>query len=81
VAYNTRNKLLRAQWVQEQWAEHSKNNIGGNGGCTDEWIYANIIFPQIKISRSTFYAYLLIPVKKELERLEENQKKQLTLFG
>lgn len=79
MAYNTRNKLLRAQWVQEQWATHSKNNHSGSGGCTDEWIYANIIFPQLRISRSTFYSYLLIPVKKELDKLDNQQKKQLTL--
>jgi hypothetical protein len=81
MAYNTRNKLLRAKMVQDIWADNSKNNIGGSGGCTDEWIYKNIIWPQLKISRSTFYAYLLISVEKELKRLEETQKKQLTLFG
>lgn len=80
MAYNTRNKLLRAQMVQDIWAEHSKNNVGGNGGNTDDWIHKNIIYPQLKISRSTFYSYLLIPVKKELEKIDAKRKEQLTLF-
>ena len=81
MSYNSRNKLLRAKDVQDIWAEHSKNNVGGNGGCTDEWIHENLIWPKFRISRSTFYAYLLIPVEKELRRIEENHKNQLTLFG
>jgi hypothetical protein len=80
MAYTLRNKLLRARDIQLIWSEHSKNNIGGSGGYTDEWIYTNLIFPQYRISRTTFYSYLLIPVKKELEKIEENKRKQLSLF-
>jgi len=80
MAYNTRNKLLRAKYVQQIWEEYSKNNPAGDGGSTDRWILDNILKP-LHISRSTFYSYLAIPVEKELRRLDENQKKQLTLFG
>jgi len=79
MAYTKRNRLLRAQLVQEKWAEYSKNNPAGDGGNTDKWIIDNILKP-LHISRSTYYSYLNIPVEKQLKELEAKRKEQLKLF-
>lgn len=77
MSYNRRNILLRIIDVQAIYKSHSKNF---DGGCTDKYIYEQIIFPNYKISRSCFYDYLKTPAARELKDLEEKNKKQLSLF-
>lgn len=58
-----KNYLLRVEKVNEIYVEHSKR------GVFVEHIYHNYIRDQFHISRSTFYSYLSVPYKKELEEL------------
>lgn len=78
MAYNRINILNRMIDVQTIYRQHSKNY---DGGCTDKWIYENLIFPTYRISRATFYEYLGTNAKKELKDLLEHRENQLTLFG
>ena len=74
--YNRKNFLLRVERVNEVYLEHARR------GVFVEHIYRNHIKDQFLISRSTFFTYLSIPYKKELEELEEkeNRNRQLDLF-
>lgn len=77
MSYNSRNRLQRIVDIQATYKKHSKNF---DGGCTDKYIYEDIIYPIYRISRSTFYDYLNTPAARELKNLEKAGKKQLTIF-
>ena len=38
-------------------------------GCTQEWIYHNIIYPRFYISKTTYYRYLGINAKRLSKKL------------
>lgn len=63
--YSRHNFLLRVKRVNEIYIEHSRR------GLFVENIYRMYIQEQFLIGRTTFYAYLSIPYKKELEELEK----------
>ncbi|NDW10930.1 hypothetical protein [Dysgonomonas sp. 520] len=67
MAYNRYNFLLRVKEVNELYFKYDAM------GVTAERIYTDHVYPQYKISRTTFFAYLKIPYYKELEQ-EENAK-------
>lgn len=58
-----KNYLLRVKEVNEIYMKHYKR------GIFVEHIYRDYIRNQFYISRSTFYSYLSVPYKKELEEL------------
>jgi hypothetical protein len=56
-----KNYLTKIATVQKITLEYKEK------GCTQEWIYRKLIFPNYLISRTTFYKYLRTPVaRKEL---------------
>lgn len=63
--YNRRNFLLRVKDIQDIYTGYHER------GYTDAYIYRTHIYPVYKISRTTFYGYLTIPVVRELRELEE----------
>lgn len=74
--YNRYNFLLKVKAVNEIYLEYSKK------GVSSGYIYKTYIQHQFFISRATFYAYLQIPYKKEIERekaalAERERKKEL----
>jgi hypothetical protein len=78
MAYNRKNILQRMIDIQELYRLHSQRH---SGGCTDKWIFENLVAPSYRISRATFYDYLGTNAKKELKDILEAEQKQLTLFG
>ena len=66
--YNRHNFLLRVKRVNEIYVEYSRRGIFA------ENIYRLYIRDQFLISRATFYTYLSIPYKKELEAFAENDE-------
>lgn len=58
MGYNKKNFIDRVIDIQELTLENTKR------GVTQEWIYANIIFPEYRISKRTYYNYLALPAKK-----------------
>lgn len=72
MAYNRRNLLLRAIEVQNITREHTDR------GVTQEWVYKNVIFPRLRISKRTYYTYLCTPAKMEIKKLDS--AKQMSLF-
>lgn len=77
MAYNRKNILQRIIDIQDIYRKHSKNH---KGGCTDKYIFEDLIAPVYHISRATFYYYLGTNAKKELRELMEREENQLTLF-
>lgn len=67
MAYNRRNFLIRVIEIQNIVLEEKKK------GVSQIWIYENIIYPQFKISNSTFNNYLGIPARKELKKLNKRK--------
>ncbi len=74
MAYNRKNILKRIVDIQNTVLEHT------NKGVSQEWVYNNIIAPNYRVSRSTFYSYLSVNAKLELKKLEEVHKLQMSLF-
>jgi hypothetical protein len=70
MSYNQRNKLFRIQDVK------NKFNEVYTPGMVVEWVYINHIKKQFRISRATFYEFMKVDVKKELEKLEKNNNGQ-----
>lgn len=66
--YNKRNKLLRIQDIQNAFKEEFKQ------GMVIEWVFQNRIKDRFRVGRNTFYQYLKIDVKKELENLDNGNK-------
>lgn len=61
MAKSNRNFLTKIATVQKITLEYKEK------GCTQEWIYKKLIYPNYFISRSTFYKYLRTTVaRKEL---------------
>jgi len=77
MSYNRKNLLQRVVDIQNTYKKHSKHF---DGGCSDKYIYEQIVFPIYRISRSTFYEYLKTPAAKQLKQLEDEERKQLQLF-
>lgn len=79
MAYNRKNILYRIADIQAIYKMHSKNH---RGGCTDKYIFHTLIYPNYRISRSTFYSYLTVNTVSELKKIEaaEKQQTQLQLF-
>lgn len=79
MAYDRKNRLQRMIDIQEITLEHTSK------GITQEWVYKNVIKPQYRISRRTYFEYLAVNAKKELKDLEqgrngEDDKRQLKIF-
>ncbi len=64
MAYNNENLLIKILSIQSIVMEHKKK------GCTQKWIYENIIKPQFFISYPTYNRYLAINAKSELKKIE-----------
>lgn len=64
MAYNNENLLIKILRIQSIVMEHKKK------GCTQKWIYENIIKPQFFISYPTYNRYLAINAKSELKKIE-----------
>lgn len=77
MAYTRKNLLQRMIDIQAIYMDHSKHH---KGGCTDRYIYRELVFPVYRISERTFYDYLNTNAKKELNDILEAEKKQLSLF-
>jgi hypothetical protein len=66
----TRRKLNQARKVQNIVKRYGRHGSGNESGHSNEWIYANMVFPQFDISKVTFYNYLSIDVRYELKQIE-----------
>jgi hypothetical protein len=72
--YNRRNFLLRVKDVNEVYLDHHSRGIPA------EYIFRNHVHERFRISRTTFFEYLAIPYKRELELLDRKQNRQMNLF-
>lgn len=70
MAYNNNNLLVRMIEVQNITLEHTAR------GVKQEWVYVNVIFPQYRVSRGTYYRYLAYPAKAELRRRNEGHERK-----
>lgn len=68
MAYNRTNKLILILDIQRVVLEHKKR------GVSQEWIYVNLIYPQYRISRTTFYNYLGCNAKAQLKKVEKEDR-------
>lgn len=57
-----KNILIRAIEVQNITLSHTAK------GISQKWVYENVIYPRFFISRSTYYRYLAMPAKRELNK-------------
>jgi hypothetical protein len=79
MAYSKENKFKRILSVQQCFKKHY------SPGMTIEYIYNKYIYPEFKISRSTFFTYLNTPAESELKKIQDAkaegkpQAKQLSL--
>ena len=74
MGYTKKYFLQRVKAVNELYDELTKQ------GISNEYIYHNHIRNQFHISRSTFYEYLCIDYEKELNKIEDIENQQMTLF-
>jgi hypothetical protein len=81
MAYNREHILERMIRIHNITLEHTSR------GVTQEWVYNNIIFPEYLISKATYYKYLSVNAKRDLEILKAKKAKvkavddrQLKLF-
>ena len=74
MAYNKRNLYRKIVEIQDLTLEHTKK------GCTQIWVYENVIKPKYFISQGTYYNYLSPNAKGELKKMELNATQQPTLF-
>jgi hypothetical protein len=63
--YNRLNFLLKVKAVSEVYLQYKEH------GVSNEFVFENYIQKQFFISRTTFFSYLTIPYKKELEELQK----------
>jgi hypothetical protein len=70
MAYNRKNILKRIIEIQETTLSNTKR------GCTQKWVYDNLILPRYCISESTYYNYLSTNAKKEINDMERQRLKQ-----
>lgn len=66
MAYNKKNLIDTVIDIQELTLENTKR------GVTQEWIFNNIIKPEYRISKRTYYNYLAMPAKKIKRELINN---------
>lgn len=64
MAYNRKNLLNKIIEIQKITLEHKDK------GSSQKWIYENLIAEKYLISRGTYYNYLGINAKRELNELE-----------
>lgn len=69
---HSHNFYLRVEAMQCEYLKHH------NSGRTEMHIYRKFIYPQFFISRSTFYTWLTINARKELEKLNTPQTATIT---
>lgn len=69
MGYNRVNKLRQIVKFQGLVLEYK------NKGYSQEWIYANIVYPKYLISKATFYNWLGTNAKKELKEKEAEKLK------
>lgn len=74
MAYNQRNKLERICEIQRITLDHTRR------GVTQKWVYDNVVRPRFLISIATFYNYLGIPARKQLNQLNASTPVQGSLF-
>lgn len=67
MAYNRRHFLERVIEIQAIVKAEKKR------GCSQKWIYENLIHEQYHISASTFNNYMCINARRELAKLEEKE--------
>ena len=60
MAYNRSNRLLRIRDVNQAYLEHKTD------GNTTMYVYRTVIYPRFRISLSTLYNYLAVPVERML---------------
>ncbi|MBE9487983.1 MAG: hypothetical protein IMY73_02265 [Bacteroidetes bacterium] len=65
MAYNRINFYRKVIDIQDIVLKNSKR------GVTQKWIYENIVYPQYRISRATYYNYLGINAKAKLRKVNE----------
>jgi hypothetical protein len=65
MAYNRRNKLKQMKEIVELYCQEKKP------GISTAFVYRNFIRPKYHISLTTLYAYLSIPVTRQLKAEEE----------
>ncbi len=71
MAYNRKYFLEKVIIIQQIVIENKKK------GCTQKWIYNNLIVDAYKISYSTFNNYLSINAKYELQKLLKNKSEHV----
>lgn len=74
MVYNKRNKLERICEIQRITLEHTKR------GVTQKWVYDHVIYPRFLISIATFYNYLGVPARRELNQLKDSEPSQESLL-
>jgi hypothetical protein len=78
MAYNRKNLLKKIIAIQEITLEHT------NRGVTESWVYENLIKDRFFIHKNTFYRYLTINAKAEMnsggKKRQPEDKRQLKLF-
>ncbi len=74
MAYNKRNKLERIKQVQDTARKHLLP------GVSMIHVFNTYIHPQFKISRGVFFRYMNVPVKEELDKLNNNDNNGETKF-
>lgn len=73
MAYNRQNILERVIEIQNITLEHTKR------GCTQKWVFENIVRPRFFISWATYNNYLAMPAKAELKKLKAADNSQLKI--
>lgn len=66
MAYNKKNHFLRVLEVQETFLLYKKE------GVTTRHVYHTFIWPKYKISMSTFYNYMGINARKEVNKQQND---------
>lgn len=74
MAYNRKNILDRILAIQTATLEQAQR------GVSQEWVYWNIVYPNYRISRTTYYAYLGCNAKAEIKRIEAARAQEPELF-
>lgn len=74
MSYNQRNKLERICEIQRITLEHTQR------GVTQKWVYDHVVRPRFLISIATYYNYLGVPARKELNRMRAVDALQPSLF-
>lgn len=68
MSYNRLNYLRRVIEVQNIALEYKQK------GCSQKWIYDNVVKNKYHISRSTFNNYMCVPAKSLLRKKLKNKK-------